>query len=54
MRDVAANCPPLGGAALARTARAMASRRAPYIIDLDMARAEFAQLVRDQIGAVTG
>jgi beta-N-acetylhexosaminidase len=53
MQDVAANCPPLGGAALARTARAMASRRAPDTTDLDMARAEFAQMVRDQ-GAVTG
>src|SRR5499427_531254 len=53
MREVAANCPELDGAALRRTARALASRRAPEPIDLDAARAEFAQLVSGRAGVVT-
>jgi hypothetical protein len=54
MQEVAANCPELDGAALQRTARALASRRAPEAIDLDAARAEFAQLVSGRAGAVMG
>ena len=54
MREVAANCPELGGAALQRTARALASRRPPDATDLDAARAELAQLVLEQAGTVTG
>jgi len=54
MREVAANCPELDGAALRRTARALASRRAPESIDLDAARAEFVELVSGRAGAVTG
>jgi beta-N-acetylhexosaminidase len=54
MQEVAANCPELDGAALKRTARALASRRAPEAIDLDAARAEFAQLVSGRAGAVMG
>jgi len=54
MQEVAANCPELDGAALQRTARALASRRAPEALDLDAARAEFAQLVSGRAGAVMG
>lgn len=54
MQEVAASCPELDGAALQRTARALASRRAPEAIDLEAARAEFAQLVSGRAGAVTG
>ncbi len=54
MQEVAANCPELDGTARQRTARALASRRAPDAIDLDAARAEFAQLVLDHAGTVTG
>jgi len=54
MREVAVNCAELDGVALQRTARALASRRAPEVIDLDAARAEFAQLVAGRAGAVTG
>ena len=54
MQEVAANCPELDGPAGQRTARALASRRAPDAIDLDAARAEFAQLVLDHAGTVTG
>jgi beta-N-acetylhexosaminidase len=54
MQEVAANCPELDGAALQRTARALASRRAPEAIDLDAARSEFAQLVSGRAGAVMG
>jgi len=54
MHEVAANCPELDGAALQRTARALALRRAPEAIDVDAARAEFAQLVSGRISAVTG
>ncbi len=50
MREVAANCPELGGMPLARTARALASRRAPETIDIAAARTEFAQLVQDRAG----
>jgi beta-N-acetylhexosaminidase len=53
MQEVAANCPELGGVALQRTARALASRRAPDASDLEAARAEFAQLL-DHVGTVTG
>ncbi len=42
MDAVASQCPELGGEALARTARASASRRAADEIDLDAARAELA------------
>ena len=54
MQEVAANCPELAGSALQRTARALASRRAPDATDLDAARAEFVQLVLDHAGTVTG
>ena len=54
MQEVAASCPELGGAALQRTARALASRRAPEAIDLAAARAEFAELVSGRAGAATG
>lgn len=54
MQDVAANCPELGGAALQRTARALAMRRAAEAIDLEAARAEFTQLVSGRAGAATG
>src|SRR5215813_3942426 len=53
MQEVAANCPELGGAALQRTARALASRRPPETIDIEAARAEFAQLVSGRAGAKT-
>jgi beta-N-acetylhexosaminidase len=51
MDAVASECPELGGEALARTARASASRRAADEIDLDAARAEFAGLL-GQVAAV--
>jgi len=54
MWEVAASCPELGGAAHQRTARALASRRPPEAIDLEAARAEFAQLVSGRAGAATG
>jgi len=54
MREVAASCPELDGAALHRTAQALASRQAPDAIDLEAARTEFAQLVPDITGTVTG
>src|SRR5713226_139203 len=54
MQEVAANCPELGGTALQRTARALASRRPPETIDIEAARAEFAQLVSGRAGAATG
>jgi beta-N-acetylhexosaminidase len=54
MQEVAASCPELGGAALQRTARALAMRRAPEAIDLEAARAEFTQLVSGRAGAATG
>jgi len=54
MREVAANCSELGGAALQRTARALASRRPPETIDIEAARAEFTQLVSGRAGAATG
>src|SRR5215470_6757932 len=53
MQEVAAYCPELGGAALERTARALASRRPPEAIDLETARAEFTQLVSGRAGAKT-
>jgi beta-N-acetylhexosaminidase len=51
MREVAASCPELSGVSLQRTARALASRRPPETIDLEAARAEFAQLVSGRAGA---
>jgi beta-N-acetylhexosaminidase len=45
MDEVASQCPELGREALARTANALASRRPPDDIDLEEARAEFAQLL---------
>src|SRR5215467_4043577 len=54
MQEVAANCPELGGAALESTARALASRRPPETIDIEAARAEFAQLVSGRARAKTG
>jgi beta-N-acetylhexosaminidase len=54
MQEVASNCPELGGAALQRSARALAMRRAPEAIDLEAARAEFTQLVSGRAGAGTG
>jgi len=53
MQEVAASCPELGGAALQRTARALASRRPPEAIDLEAARVEFTQLVSGRAGAKT-
>ncbi len=53
MQEVAASCPELGGAALERTARALASRRPPEAIDLEAARAELTQLVSGRAGAAT-
>src|SRR5260370_1396744 len=53
MREVAANCPELGGAALQHTARALASRRPPETIDIEAARAEFMELVSGRAGAKT-
>jgi beta-N-acetylhexosaminidase len=54
MREVAANCPELGGAALERTARALGSRTAPQALDVAAARAEFFELVSGRAGAATG
>jgi beta-N-acetylhexosaminidase len=54
MREVAANAPELAGAALERTARALASRRAPDAIDIAAARAEFARLVPHERDTVAG
>ncbi|HMA71129.1 MAG TPA: beta-N-acetylhexosaminidase [Xanthobacteraceae bacterium] len=54
MEEVAASCPELAGAALQRTARALASRRAPEPIDVEATRAEFAQMVAGHSGVVTG
>jgi beta-N-acetylhexosaminidase len=45
MDEVASQCPELAGEALVRTDRALASRRPPDDLDLDEARAEFAQLL---------
>jgi len=45
MDEVASNCPELGGDALARTGKALASRGPPDGIDLDEARAAFADLL---------
>jgi beta-N-acetylhexosaminidase len=45
MDAVASRCPELGGEALARTARALASRRAADDLDLDVARGELAGFV---------
>ncbi len=54
MQEVAANAPELGGAALERTARAMASRTPPQDLDAGAAWAEFAELVSGRAGAATG
>jgi len=54
MQEVAASCPELGGAALERTARALASRRAPGAIDHAAAWAEFKELASGRAGAATG
>jgi beta-N-acetylhexosaminidase len=54
MQEVAANCPPLGGAALERTERALRSRTAPQALDAGAARAEFTELVSGRAGAATG
>jgi beta-N-acetylhexosaminidase len=54
MQEVAANCPELGGAALERTSRALASRTAPQALDVAAARAEFSELVSGRAGAATG
>jgi beta-N-acetylhexosaminidase len=53
MQEVAASCPELGGTALERTARALASRRPPEAIDLEAARDELTQLVSGRAGAAT-
>jgi beta-N-acetylhexosaminidase len=45
MEAVTSQCPELRGEALARTARAEASRRAADDLDFDAARAEFAGLL---------
>jgi beta-N-acetylhexosaminidase len=54
MQEVAANTPELGGAALERTARALASRRAPEALDAEAAWVEFKELVSGRAGAATG
>jgi beta-N-acetylhexosaminidase len=54
MQEVAANCPELSGAALERTARAVASRTVPQALDTGAARAEFTELVSGRAGAATG
>src|SRR5215471_3515448 len=54
MEEVAASCPELAGAALQRTTRALASRRAPEAIDVEAARAEFVQMIAGHSGVVTG
>jgi beta-N-acetylhexosaminidase len=54
MQEVAANTPELGGAALERTARALASRRAPQALDVEAAWVEFKELVSGRAGAATG
>jgi beta-N-acetylhexosaminidase len=54
MQEVAANAPELGGAALERTARALASRRAPQALDAEAAWVEFEELVSGRAGAATG
>jgi beta-N-acetylhexosaminidase len=54
MQEVASMCPELAGLALERTGRALAARRAPDDIDLDAARARFADLVAAHSGQVAG
>jgi beta-N-acetylhexosaminidase len=54
MQEVAANTPELGGAALERTARALASRSTPQALDVTAAWAEFKELVSGRAGAATG
>jgi beta-N-acetylhexosaminidase len=54
MQEVAANTPELGGGALERAARALASRTAPQELDAAAARAEFTELVSGRAGAATG
>jgi beta-N-acetylhexosaminidase len=54
MQEVAANTPELGGGALERAARALASRTAPQALDAAAARAEFSELVSGRAGAATG
>jgi beta-N-acetylhexosaminidase len=54
MQEVAANAPELGGDALTRTARALASRKAPQALDVEAARDEFKELVSGRAGAATG
>jgi len=54
MQENAANCPALGGVALARTEKALAGRTAPDAIDVAEARARFARLVAGEVHAVTG
>jgi beta-N-acetylhexosaminidase len=54
MREVAANCPELGGGALERTERALKSRTAPQALDAGAAWAEFTELVSGRAGAATG
>jgi beta-N-acetylhexosaminidase len=47
MREVAANCPGLGGGALVRTERALAARTVPDEIDIVEARRRFAAIISD-------
>ncbi|MBO0751975.1 MAG: glycoside hydrolase family 3 protein, partial [Bradyrhizobiaceae bacterium] len=54
MQEVAANTPELGGAALQRVERALASRTAPQALDAAAAWAEFTELVSGRAGAATG
>jgi beta-N-acetylhexosaminidase len=54
MQEVAAHTPELGGGALERAARALASRTAPQALDAAAARAEFTELVSGRAGAATG
>lgn len=54
MEEVAAHCPELAGAALARTEKALAQRAAPDAIDIVEARARFARLLAGEARTVTG
>ncbi len=53
MREVAAACAPLAGAALERTERALAQRRDGDHIDLAEARSRFAALLERRLGTVS-
>jgi beta-N-acetylhexosaminidase len=54
MDEVASHCPELGGNALVRTSKALASRRPPDDIDIDEIRAAFAATLSAQGGSAAG